>query len=245
MSTAPSGSVEELLLLGRHRELDAEFVDGAERMYRYPLGRGVLAPHLEALVLLAVETICTAPRPRAAEEMARAAIRAGATPAQVLVTVELASVLGLHSLSWGLPLLRDVLRRDGQDLPHADRVAGRRFRGQELDAATEAIAAADPEFFELMSRALAVAWDRGALTPGECHLICIAIDATATHLYEPGFELHVREALRLGVDAQQIVAVLQLCALVGLRGLHAGLDAYAAALIPTGEAMHNHEENTE
>lgn len=241
----PSGPVEELLLLTRHRELDAEFVAAADRMYRYPLGRGVLAAHMEALVLLAVETICTAPRPRPAEEMARAAIRAGATRAQVLATIELASVLGLHSLSWGLPLLRDVLRRDGHDLPHADAVQGRKFRGQELDATTEAIAAADPDFFELMSRSLAVAWDRGDLTPGECHLICIAIDATATHLYQPGFELHVREALSLGVPVEQIVAVLQLCALVGLRGLRVGLDAYAAALTQTGEAMHNQEENTE
>lgn len=222
--------------------MSPEFIDAAVDLYGYPLERQVLGARREALVLLALEVICTAPRADAATAMAERAIRAGASAAEVLTTVELASVLGLHSLSWGIPRLRSALVEAGSDLPHTDDLEDRTFRGQPLDDTTAAIAAADPELFDRMSRSVAVAWNRGALGSVECHLICLAIDASASHQYAPGFDLHARAALRDGATPAEIAAVLQLCALTGLRGLHVGLDAYESALEAIGQTPTTHQQ---
>ena len=52
----------------------------------------------------------------------------------------------------------------------------------------------DPEFFEAYLNFSAVPWRHGVLEPKFKELIYIAIDASTTHLYEPGLRQHIRNA---------------------------------------------------
>lgn len=63
----------------------------------------------------------------------------------------------------------------------------------------------------------------GALEPKVKELIYCAFDAAATHLYQPGLELHMRNALRYGAKREQIVEVLELATLLSLHTAQAAL----------------------
>ncbi|MGP3937157.1 carboxymuconolactone decarboxylase family protein [Nonomuraea sp. KM88] len=52
----------------------------------------------------------------------------------------------------------------------------------------------------------------------------LVFDASATHLYEPGLKLHVRNALGHGATAEEITEVL---AIVSVVGIHAVTEAAA------------------
>lgn len=59
--------------------------------------------------------------------------------------------------------------------------------------------------------------DPSALDPKIFELVCIAIDASVTHMFAPGTRRHIRRALNIGVKPQEILAVLQLTASLGLH----------------------------
>lgn len=60
-----------------------------------------------------------------------------------------------------------------------------------------------------------VPWSRQALDPVVKELIYTAIDISTTHLFEPGTEIHVKNAIGLGATEEQILGVLQVVSLIG------------------------------
>jgi alkylhydroperoxidase/carboxymuconolactone decarboxylase family protein YurZ len=96
-----------------------------------------------------------------------------------------------------------------------------RNRG-EFNPAWDAIAAMDPGWLEaflamgLRPRLL------GVLDPKTWELIAIAVDAACTHLYAPGVRRHIRRALELGVRQEEIVAVLEGVAVLGIHSCALG-----------------------
>ena len=70
------------------------------------------------------------------------------------------------------------------------------------------------------------------LDPKTYELIAIAVDASCTHMYAPGVRTHIRKALELGVTFEEIAAVLQLTAVLGLHTMSMGapilLEEFAA-----------------
>lgn len=73
-----------------------------------------------------------------------------------------------------------------------------------------------PDFFEGFLAFTGAPWSGGPLPPKVKELVYIAVDGAVTHLYQPGLRMHVREALRHGATAAEIMAVLQLASLPGL-----------------------------
>lgn len=55
------------------------------------------------------------------------------------------------------------------------------------------------------------------LEPKVVEFIAIAVDASCTHMYAPGVRRHIREALRLGATCEEIMAVLQGVAVLGIH----------------------------
>lgn len=49
--------------------------------------------------------------------------------------------------------------------------------------------------------------------------ICIAVDASCTHMYAPGTRRHIRKALELGATTDQVMAVLEGVAVLGLHSV--------------------------
>lgn len=62
----------------------------------------------------------------------------------------------------------------------------------------------------------------GVLDPKVIEFICIAVDASCTHLYASGTQRHIRKALELGATREQITAVLQLVCVLGIHTMSLG-----------------------
>ena len=75
----------------------------------------------------------------------------------------------------------------------------------------------DPEFFEAYLGFSGVPWRNGSLEPKLKELIYIAIDASTTHLYEPGLRQHIQNALRHGATAEEIMEVYELTSVLGIH----------------------------
>ncbi|HEX3678628.1 MAG TPA: carboxymuconolactone decarboxylase family protein, partial [Galbitalea sp.] len=75
-------------------------------------------------------------------------------------------------------------------------------------------------------------WKNGPLSAKEREFICIAIDCTVTHSYEPGLRRHIRNALSHGATREEILQIFQLAALLGLEGYILGARALFTAAGP-------------
>lgn len=81
----------------------------------------------------------------------------------------------------------------------------------------EAMAELQPEWTERFMHMVSLSMDPATLDPKIFELVCIAIDASVTHMFAPGTRRHIRRALDIGVKPQEILAVLQLTASLGLH----------------------------
>ena len=63
----------------------------------------------------------------------------------------------------------------------------------------------------------------GVLDPKTLEFLAIAVDASCTHLYAPGVRRHIRKALDLGATKEEILAVLQCVAVLGIHSCTLGV----------------------
>jgi alkylhydroperoxidase/carboxymuconolactone decarboxylase family protein YurZ len=147
---------------------------------------------------------------------------------------QLTSVLGIHTVTTGLPVLLDELRKAGQPsgiedtpLTPAQEVLKARFienRGYWSEL-WDGLIRLSPEFFEAYMEFSSVPWLHGTLEPKIRELIYIAIDSATTHLYEPGLRVHIRNALRYGATAAEIMEVYQLTSVLGVHTVTLGVPS--------------------
>jgi alkylhydroperoxidase/carboxymuconolactone decarboxylase family protein YurZ len=75
-----------------------------------------------------------------------------------------------------------------------------------------------------------VPWREGVLEPKVKEFMYCAFDAAATHLYVPGLKLHMRNALRYGATAEEIMEVLEIVSTIGIHGAVLAAPILEAAL---------------
>ncbi|MBL6852403.1 MAG: carboxymuconolactone decarboxylase family protein [Alphaproteobacteria bacterium] len=68
---------------------------------------------------------------------------------------------------------------------------------------------------------------KNVLEPKVWELIAIAVDASCTHLYAPGVRRHIRRALEVGATPEEIMAVLQGVAVLGIHSCALGFPILA------------------
>jgi len=88
----------------------------------------------------------------------------------------------------------------------------------------------DPDFFEAYLNFSAVPWKKGVLPPKIKELIYTAIDASTTHLYEPGLRQHISNALKYGATKEEIMEVLELTSVLGIHTCTMGVPILAEEL---------------
>ena len=91
----------------------------------------------------------------------------------------------------------------------------------------------DEDWTEKFMAMVSAPLNSGVIDPKTFEMLAIAVDASVTHMYGPGVRRHIRRALSLGVTPEQITAVLQLTATLGLHTMSLG----APILV---EEMENH-----
>ncbi|HYG91243.1 MAG TPA: carboxymuconolactone decarboxylase family protein [Azospirillum sp.] len=74
-----------------------------------------------------------------------------------------------------------------------------------------------PDFFEAYLNFSSIPWTKGVLEPKVKEFIYIAIDASTTHLYEPGLRIHIQNALKYGATKEEIMEVYQLTSVLGMH----------------------------
>jgi alkylhydroperoxidase/carboxymuconolactone decarboxylase family protein YurZ len=104
-----------------------------------------------------------------------------------------------------------------------------RARG-EFNAAWETIAEFDPAWLEAFLTMGVRPQLSGVIDPLTWEFIAIAVDASCTHMYAPGVRRHIQKALDLGATAEQVAAVLQGVAVLGIHSCALGFPILAEEL---------------
>lgn len=201
---------------------DYEFFECYERLANHPWNNGVLDPKVKELILLAVNASTTHLNVQAVRQHIINALNRGATKEEIAETLELTAVLGIHSITTGLPILigESGLVMEGVELTERQREIMEKFkkeRGYWSEALWGSLLRLDPEYLDKYTDYSGHPWRHGPLPPKIKELIYIAIDAATTHLYEPGLRQHIQNALKHGAKVEEILEVLELVVELGFQ----------------------------
>ena len=75
----------------------------------------------------------------------------------------------------------------------------------------------DSNFFSAYSKFSSVPSKNGHLDPKVREFLYIAVDASTTHLYLRGLDLHIKNALALGATRDEVMEVLELTSVLGIH----------------------------
>jgi alkylhydroperoxidase/carboxymuconolactone decarboxylase family protein YurZ len=87
----------------------------------------------------------------------------------------------------------------------------------------QALREADPEFFARFAELADVPRRSTTLEPKVKELVCLAVNAAATHMYEPGIREHARRAIELGATREELLEVLELTSTLGIHASTVGV----------------------
>jgi len=195
--------------------------------------KGHLSPRTKELVLLAMHATATAMNVEAIRRHIDRAQRAGATQAEILDVLITIVAVANHALYTTVPILVEEMESAGikMDLSPFEERDFQATKEEFIDSRgfwntdREQLARLMPEYYRSLSIMSTESWKSGALTQLEREFICIGIDCTVSHIYEPGLRRHIRMALGYGATREEICEIFQLAALLGLEGYAVGADA--------------------
>jgi alkylhydroperoxidase/carboxymuconolactone decarboxylase family protein YurZ len=188
-----------------------------------------------ALVTLAVAVSVTSLNRLAVGDATHNALECGASIAQVQEIIALVSGLGVHSLMVSSAVLLEQAAARGLADPDApldperkqlwDKHVGddpfwTEFT-QELPGFLEAMLRLSPDIFAGFFDYCAIPWRSGTVRARVKELAALACDAAPTHRFRPGFRIHVKNAIKLGVGRTAIFQALDIAA---KAPLHSGTN---------------------
>ena len=92
-------------------ELDPAWTEAFMAMGMKPMLSGVLDPKVIEFIAIAVDASCTHLYAPGVRRHVRRALELGATAEEITAVLQLTSVLGIHTMSVGAPILHDELAR--------------------------------------------------------------------------------------------------------------------------------------
>ncbi|RWZ67723.1 gamma-carboxymuconolactone decarboxylase [Labedella populi] len=98
----------------------------------------------------------------------------------------------------------------------------------------ESILRLDPEFLLSYLDFSMVPWKKNHLDAKTKELMYIAVDAAATHLYQPGIRQHIKAALGVGATPQEIMEVIELTSTLGIHAMNIGVPLLVKVLEEKG-----------
>ena len=213
-------------------ELSPDFFAAYVKLSSVPWQTGTLEPKVREFIYIAIDAATThLYRPGLRQHMQNA-LGYGATRDEIMEVIQLTSVLGIHTCTLGVPVLIDELRQAGKgDEVDAIVLDERQKKMKEDFVETrgywnpfwEDVLKLSPEFFDAYLEFSSVPWKTGTLEPKIRELIYIAIDASTTHLYEPGLRQHIQNALKYGATKEEIMEVYQLTSVLGIHAATEGV----------------------
>lgn len=206
--------------------LDAEYLHAYLNFSAVPWRQNHLDDKTKEFIYITVDAAATHLYAPGIRQHIRAALRAGATTAEIMEVLECTSTLSIHAMNVGVPILLGILEERGdrtspaaldeyQEQLKADFTANRGYWNPTWDEMLEV----DPRLFEAYTEFSSVPWKNGALSPMVKEFIYIAFDTAATHLYVTGLKLHIENALGYGATPQQILEVMEIASVIGIHSV--------------------------
>lgn len=213
--------------LAQLREWEPAWAQSCARMATNPWRSGVLPRKLVELIGVALNAACTNLNPQGTRRHIRGALEAGATQAEVLMVLRMASLLAIHSCSLGAPILLEVADaagarpkpKTGITTPACDQM---KAIGQ-WNTAWDPFYELDPAWTDEFMATGAALYAGGILSAKDVELLSIAFDASYTHMYAPGTRRHIVNALKAGATLEEVMEVLKLCVVQGVQACNLGV----------------------
>ena len=98
-------------------ELDAQWVEKFFGMATHPIRKGILDPKTFELIAIAVDASCTHLYAPGVRRHIRKALELGVTIEEILAVLQLTSILGIHSMALGAPILIEEAKRLADEGP--------------------------------------------------------------------------------------------------------------------------------
>jgi alkylhydroperoxidase/carboxymuconolactone decarboxylase family protein YurZ len=212
--------------------LDPDFFESYLEFSSVPWRKGVIEPKVKELIYVAIDVSTTHLYDPGTRVHMRNALKYGATQDELMEVMELCSVLGIHSCTSGVPILIEELTAAGRadELPSIEHGPRELQLKEEFTKARgywapvwDDVLRLSPEFFEAYMKFSSVPWKRGSLEPKVKEFIYIAIDVATTHLYDPGTRIHIRNALKYGATAKEIMEIFELVSVLGIHSITSGV----------------------
>lgn len=190
-----------------------EFLEAYLAFQSGPTDSGVLPRKLCEFVYIAIDLSVNHMYERGARRHMEYALKAGASPDEVLQVILLTTVLAARQpIDLGLKVLAEEVPGLSPEIGGADLM----YRVDPALAATY--------------RGYAAAAESGPLSAKECELVSLAVCAAPTALYEDGIRQHIRGALAQGATPREIHAVLQLSAALSVHTCTIGIPGFQDVL---------------
>jgi len=94
--------------------LAPDYFDAHEKLGAVPRENGVIGPKVREFILIAVDAATTHLFPDGIRNHTRAALRHGASVAEITEVITLTSILGLHTITFGAPILMEEIAKLNQ-----------------------------------------------------------------------------------------------------------------------------------
>ena len=200
---------------------DSGWVKQSLPMSTEPWTGGILPSKDVELISIAVNAACTNLYAGGTRHHIRKALEAGATREEILMTIKIASLLSLHSMSLGAPILLEEAKAAGikpaPKKPVSTPVCDQMKKAGQWNTAWDAFYEIDPGWTEAIIAASLPVYTSGIFSPKMAELLSIAVDVSITHMYAPGTRRHIKSALKLGATIEEIMEVLKICVSMGMQ----------------------------
>ena len=210
-------------------DLDEDFFAAYTQFSSVPWKNGTLDPKIREFVYIAMDAASTHLYVPGIRLHMKQAIALGATPEEIMEVLELTATLGIHACNIGVPILFEEFEAAGKPIPlelsaHQEELKAdfTKKRGYWHQFFKE-ILLLDADFFEAYTHFSSVPWVSGVLEPKVKELIYTAFDVAATHLFESGLRLHIKNALGYGATREEILEVMELVSVIGIHSCAVGV----------------------
>jgi alkylhydroperoxidase/carboxymuconolactone decarboxylase family protein YurZ len=207
-------------------QLDPEFLRAYLLFAQVPARKHYLDAKTRALIGLVVNAAVTHLHVPAVRQHIRAALRAGASTAEIMEVLECTATLSIHAMNVGVPVLTEVLAERGVRAGPAplneyqQRLKDEfRFSRGYWNSTWDEMLELDPELFDAYTEFSSYPWKNGSLSPKMREFVYMAFDTSATHLYRVGLKLHIENALGYGATVAEILEVMEIASSIGMQSV--------------------------
>ena len=213
--------------LNKLKEWDPKAAEMLLRVGTNPWTSGVLPLKEVELISLALHCSCTTLDDAGTRRHIRASLDEGATRDEILLAIQCAFGLAVHSCSLGAPILLEEMKAAGVTpaggpKPETPACDAMRAIGQ-WNTAWDPFFELSPVWTDQFFAFAANIYKSGIFTPRFMELLSIALDASVTHMYAPGTRRHIKGALQAGATPEEIMTALQLCVSMGIQACAMGV----------------------